>query len=340
MPKNAPKSVPGRGTMTDKGIGLPILSNCKQRISRPNKTVPTRPYSGRNLDKDTSLSPIVPPIKLEEEDFILPEIQLNSPVESPSEASSKETNNLDLTTESRPPIHLVPYFANTIKPSSAPITITLPQMLPQRSQEQAYQQSPVQTLCTYEQYRIDQSHLNIIYWKPFGRHVLPHTKSQERHYIDAIADAFLDTAQVLDKVQYPQAFASFSRGDIYTSLDIETKATAILQCAINLHRYGSTNLFFKNPFNRPRRVDACLCFFERMTAFMRLVRQFKKAADHIMCERHWVEYLAAPTAHCLTLKQHLLGWQRSNAPMAREIAAQNEGQMTQARGGMRSPVTP
>ncbi|KAF1846351.1 uncharacterized protein K460DRAFT_356040 [Cucurbitaria berberidis CBS 394.84] len=176
-------------------------------------------------------------------------------------------------------------------------------------------------------------HLDVARWRPRYPGILP---ANDQHYsdcINAVALGLLDTTRARDRLQRPTAFANFGPRGAYNDRDIEITATSLVHQAARLYTHGATSLFFKTPANIPRNEDANLQFKERLAAFIKLIRDFKKAADDVMCGRCIEEFLAAPVASWHALNDLLDAWDPNGTARYMEALTAQGVALDQARMG-------
>lgn len=154
-------------------------------------------------------------------------------------------------------------------------------------------------------------HIDLPRWKPQNPGSLPVTDDQHLYWTEEIARELRNVTFVRDSVQCRKSFAKFAPGGIYNSVDIKITAVSLVQQTKRLYTHGSTSLFFKDPANLPQGIDANMTFESRIRAFLMLVRDFKKAADYVMCGQFHEEFLSNPTTAWHGLNDALRMWQEA-----------------------------
>ena len=252
------------------------------------------------------LSPQDSPIKRDDEDYILPEIDFPDPVATP-EVSERRTNDSCVSISSSNPVQ-PPSYVTTLAASFTPASLS--QVSSQQQEIQKFQQAQAQTLGPYRNL-LAQQHLDTVRWKPPRHDTVPKTFHHQYSFISVVAIALLDTTKALDRDQHPETFANFRTNGAYNDQDIESMATAVVSRAIRLYTFGSTNLYFKIPKNQPRGLDAELSFSDCISGFSKVVRNFKRAAEDVMFGRYVDEVLAAPHAYWHGMQTCLMEWNRA-----------------------------
>ncbi len=296
------------------------------------------PYSGTDRTRDPSTgSQTNTLIKVEEEDSTTSWMQLPFAGQNLPAEPSEDTDSRHLMIKALSSVPLVSGWGLAL-PTNSPINATtLPQTMNQ--QLQIAQHSQVQPVYGLQKFIDGQRHLRTIYWTPPRKDSVPRTHAQMNEWIDPVAVALLSTTRAYDYEQHPRAFAKFcGENTVYSDRDIESVATTVILMAMNLLNHGTTNLYFKDPSNKPSGSDANLSFPERIKAFMKLVREFKKAADHIMSGQYCVEYLASPNANWYDLYQQYCEWYRLRTLEQSHDRMQNELAVIRQRPAGRVPT--